>query len=574
MSDKQINKSPTILKNTIKTQKNEINQLQAKLAITTMAFLYVADNSLDGVMIIDQTKRVVYVNQAATQLFGSNLTEIMGQPIAIDFNPALLSMNSDISTTVSIPNNLGGHFNLETSVLKTEWNNEPGYLIIFYNMSGIKKIEELQAHFATHDFLTGLPNRYYFEQQLSQAIQDSHDNKQQLVLLYLNLDNFKIFNDTLGHAAGDILLQKIAQLLKNHIQRGDVIARLGGDEFALILKSVTSPDSNNTIAQAILKSLVTIINHEKKEEEISASLGISIYPENGDRAIELIKNAELAMLLAKRFGKNQYQFFSADLIVTNKQDQQILNRLRYALANKEFIVYYQPIIDLIGTTCCGFEALLRWNHPTLGLIVPEQFLHYAEEMGLMSLIGRWVMQQALDDYNKLNLDSFLFLSINMSADEFLSSETADYILSSMEDRAISTQNLVVEITERAIIRNPEATIKKFKRLSEVGIQIAVDDYGIGYSSLSLLKRLPIAIMKIDKSFIEDVDSDLNNQIIVKSSIQLAHNLGLKVIAEGAETKDQVDFLKQHGCDYIQGYYFSKPLDFTALSAYIQQLNPL
>ena len=390
----------------------------------------------------------------------------------------------------------------------------------------------------------------------------------------MNLDNFKIFNDTLGHAAGDILLQKIAQLLKNHIQRGDVIARLGGDEFALILKSVTSPDSNNTIAQAILKSLVTIINHEKKEEEISASLGISIYPENGDRAIELIKNAELAMLLAKRFGKNQYQFFSADLIVTNKQDQQILNRLRYALANKEFIVYYQPIIDLIGTTCCGFEALLRWNHPTLGLIVPEQFLHYAEEMGLMSLIGRWVMQQALDDYNKLNLDSFLFLSINMSADEFLSSETADYILSSMEDRAISTQNLVVEITERAIIRNPEATIKKFKRLSEVGIQIAVDDYGIGYSSLSLLKRLPIAIMKIDKSFIEDVDSDLNNQIIVKSSIQLAHNLGLKVIAEGAETKDQVDFLKQHGCDYIQGYYFSKPLDFTALSAYIQQLNPL
>ena len=569
MLNKQINKTPATLKKTIKSQEDEIDRLKSQLAINTTAFLYVADNSLDGIMIIDQQNRVVYTNDAAMHLFNSNLSELMGKPIALDINAKQLSTQSDIRTPVYIPNSLGRHLISEITVLKTEWNNEPCYLLRFHDISAGKKMTEMRDHFSTHDFLTDLPNRYYFEQQVAQSIQYAHENKQQLALIYLNLDNFKIINNTLGHALGDLLLQKISGLLKTNIQSGDIIARLSSDEFALVLKSLTNPEAVAAIAQSILDQLLKILGLEGREEYISASMGISIYPLNGNDTMGLIKNAELAMLFSKTHGKNQYHFFSTDLNQKNEQTLKIIHGLRYALANNELMLHYQPIIDLKALTCSGFEALVRWNHPTLGLIGPEEFLPYAEEMGAMTSIGRWVIQQALDDYKKLNLKSLLFLSINMSANEFLSTTTEDYILSSMKDRAISTRNLVVELTEGAIIRHPEATIKKFKRLSQMGIQIAVDDYGMGYSSLSLLKRLPIAIMKIDKSFIEDLNKDINDAIIVKSSIQLAHNLGLKVIAEGVETAEQVEFLKQHGCDFAQGYYFTQALNFDQLSAYIQ-----
>ena len=556
------------LKKTIVSLTQEIDLLKLKLTTHKAAFLYIADKSFNGIIIVDQKKQVVYINDTATQLFNRTRDELLGQPLALNFNPTQLNNACEITTTLSIPNPIDGNFSSELTILKTEWNNEPSYLLNFHPSSTQKEMTTLRQHFASHDFLTNLPNRHYFEQQVGEVIRYSHEKKQQFALIYLNLDNFKIINDTLGHAAGDLLLQKIADLLKLTLQNSDIIARLGGDEFAFILKSIDKIESIAPVAETILNQLITFLDLDGKKEHLSASLGISIYPLHGNDALGLIKCAELAMFFSKMLGKNQYQFFSTDLNQQNKKNLQIIKGLRYALPNNEFTLHYQPIIDLKKSTCWGFEALLRWNHPDLGLVAPEEFLHYAEEMGIMASIGRWVIQQALDDYKKLNINTLLFLSINMSANEFLSTETEEYIISSIKKRSISTQQLVVELTETAIIRHPEATIKKFKRLFQMGIQIAVDDYGIGYSSLSLLKRLPIAIMKIDKSFIEDLNQDINNAIIVKSSIQLAHNLGLKVIAEGVETAEQVEFLIEHDCDYVQGFYFTKALDFNQLATYI------
>ena len=565
-------KNPALLKDEVSTLHDEIKQLHSKLAMSNSAFLTVVGKSFDGVIILDQKKMVVYANYAAIRLFDRNIADLLGEPLDLNIDPLTLVLSNEATTELRIPKANGSEAVTEVSVLETEWNNETCYVVSFRDITERKKAEEMLAYLSTHDYLTDLPNRVYFEKQINNAIQYADEYGQYMALLYLDLDNFKMVNDTFGHSMGDLLLKEVSTLLQQSVRGQDTVTRLGGDEFALILNGLRKPAYAASVANNLLDKLSKVLYLEDKEIYMNASIGIAVYPGSGTNVDELIKNADAAMYVSKSHGKNQYRYFSKELSEQNEQHRQIINGLRQAIPNQELFLVYQPIHDLHQSTCCGFEALVRWMHPHLGLIPPSLFLPCAEETGMMINIGHWVIHHALEDYNKLHLESLLFISIHMSGNELAAKKTTETLLSSVQEQGISAEKLVLELTEATIMSHPEASIQKFKALSEIGIMIAIDDFGTGYSSLKLLKQLPISILKIDKSFIEDIGVDNNSTLIVKSTIQLAHGLGIKVVAEGVETKEQLAFLKEHHCDFAQGFYFSEPLDITHLKKYIQALN--
>lgn len=563
------NKPKTLLSlsKTINSQNSKIKQLKAKLAMSSAAFLHVVGKSSDGVIIIDKQKMVVYTNYAAMQIFDKNLVELLGEPLAINFDLLPLEHYNE-PKELSISKSSGGNAIVEVSVLKTEWNNEACYVLNFRDITERKNSEKMLEYIATHDYLTDLPNRIYFEKQVENAISYAQNNKQHMAVIYLDLDNFKTINDTFGHTVGDHILKEVSALLLQSIRQGDTVARLGGDEFAISLNTLRKPDYAAIVSQTILDKLRKFIRIEGKDIFINASIGIAVYPFCGSNAETLLKNADIGMYAAKSYGKNQYRYFTKELSQQSEQNIYIVNGLRNVIQNQELRLQYQPIIDLNTLQCSGIETLVRWQHPQLGLILPEKFLPNAEEIGAMVDMGCWIFNQALDDFDKLKYASSLFLTLNMSSTEFTAKDIDHFILSSIKQRAISYDQLVIELTETVIMQHPELTIEKIKNLSSSGARFAIDDFGVGYSSLNLLKQLPINILKIDKSFIDGILKSSNDTIIVISTIQLGHNLGLKVIAEGVETKEQLAFLKEHGCDYAQGYYFSKPLYFKQLEQYL------
>ncbi|MCX7124670.1 MAG: EAL domain-containing protein [Gammaproteobacteria bacterium] len=554
--------------------KKEIAQLNSKLSISNSAFLNFMNKSLDGIIILDEKKIIVYANSTAIHLFDCRMTDLLDKPLNLNINLAHLLEHNEIITEFHLPKT-GEHDAIASvSVIKTDWSGRPGYLVSFHDITERKKSEETLNYISHHDPLTDLPNRVYFEEQLNKAIDESNEIDQHTALLYLDLDNFKIINDTFGHYMGDQLLKAVSIILQRSIRRGDTVARFGGDEFAIVLRGLRKPEYATSVASAILDKLGDIFNLEGNEIYTNVSIGIAVHPFSGITSAELIKNADTAMYAAKKNGKNQYCFYTAELNEKNEKKLQLNNGLRNVVHNKELFLQYQPIIDINTSTCCGIEALVRWNHPQLGLIPPNEFLPYAEETGMMLSIGQWVIQQALNDYKQFTPNGTLLLAVNLSANELNSAKTAETILMGIQKYAIPTNKVVLELTETSIMRHPEESIEKFKKLSQIGVRIAIDDYGAGYSSLNYLKRLPISLLKIDKSFIDDIgqNSNASNIIIVKSTIELAHSLGLKVIAEGVESKDQFEFLKDHRCDYAQGFYFSKPLNIDALKIFITKMN--
>lgn len=551
-----------------KAQQAEIIGLAERAAINSAAFFNVVRRSLDGIIIVDQEKMVIYTNNAGVNLFDSNIIDFLGKSIDLNFDTIDSLDNPETIAKLKIPNRKGGVTTAEVSVFKTEWNNQLCLVAIFHDISEQEHYKEKLNYIATHDYLTNLTNRNYFETQMNRAIEYAKEHKQHMALIYLDLDDFKRVNDSLGHVVGDNLLKKIATLLVKNSRKGDTVTRLGGDEFAIIIHALRKPHYAAIISQTILNKLDTIQDIDGKELYISASIGIAVYPFCGKNAVDLLKNADSAMYSAKTKGKNQYCFFTKELSQQTEKNILIINGLKHAARRDELHLLFQPIIELEHSTCVGIEALVRWNHPQLGLILPETFLPYAEAVGAMLPINRCIFEQALDAFSRMDLKTLLFISINMSASEFIIKDEEHFIISTIDKWAVPAKKLILELTETVIMTNPLVIIEKMQVLANLGVRIAIDDYGIGYSSLSLLKQLPAAILKIDKSFIADIGKDLNNTIIVKSTIQLAHNLGLKIIAEGVETKEQLTFLKEHGCDYGQGYYFSKPVDFDQLTKYI------
>lgn len=424
-----------------------------------------------------------------------------------------------------------------------------------------KKSEEKIYYIAHYDALTDLPNRTLFNERLSAALQSSKQQNKQGALMYLDLDNFKTVNDTFGHSAGDALLKEISINLQNCVSEFDTVSRLGGDEFAIILPELENFDDIHEILERVLSMSKSPHMIQGQEFYVSSSIGVAVYPNDGEKAEMLMKNADTAMYNAKKLGKNRYEFFNASMNDTMIELFELENSLRHAIENNEFVMYYQPKINFKADAICGVEALIRWKSPSKGLVPPYEFIPLAEETGLIIPIGDWVLKTACQQLKKWNDMGYISLdmSINLSAKQFKQRNLVDRINEIIAETGINPSSIELEITETMAMENLDHTMNILNKLKESGIKISLDDFGIGYSSLNYLRKLPIDILKMDKDFVIDIPEDNKQGEITKTIISLAHSMNLEVIAEGVENIEILHLLRKYGCDKAQGYFFSKPI---------------
>jgi diguanylate cyclase (GGDEF)-like protein/PAS domain S-box-containing protein len=440
-----------------------------------------------------------------------------------------------------------------------------GIVLTSRDITERKRAEERAQYLANYDVLTGLPNRFLMQDRLTQAVAQAHRNRLRVALMHIDLDRFKVVNETLGHYVGDALLKQAAERIRKVTREGDTVARVGGDEFTIVHANVVSLQALSANAEKILSELAKPFPSDGQDLFVSASIGISLYPEDAENVDEMIKHADAAMSSAKHLGRNNFQFFTADLNQEAQIRMQVEAGLRTAIQRDELNLMFQPKIDLATRRIFGAEALLRWNHSKLGNISPARFIPIAEEAGLVGQIGEWALHSACRQIRLWQDAGFdLQVAVNVSARQFQQYDVADLVLRIMKDTGALSRNLEIELTESAVMHNAEASIVTLERLAALGVQIAVDDFGTGYSSLSYLKRLPLDLLKIDQSFVRDITSDPNDAAIVRAIITLARSLGIKVIAEGVETEAQLAFLNAYGCQYAQGYLFGEPLTAEAM----------
>jgi len=429
------------------------------------------------------------------------------------------------------------------------------------DLSQNRQAQEKLNHLAYHDALTDLPNQVLFKDRLKQAIALSRRSDQMQAVLLLNLDRFKTINDSLGYTSGDRLLQSVAQRLSSCVRESDTIARFGGDEFAVLLTQIPRAQDAANVASAIKSALDQAFLFEDQEIFVSSSIGISLYPHDGRDTGALLKNAGAALDRAKSLGGNVYQFYTSGGTTRALKQLVLENNLRPGLERAEFFVQYQPQVDIRGFHLVGMEALVRWQHPSLGLLYPNEFIPLAEESGLIIALGEWVMRTACAQ-SKAWQDAGLTplrLSVNFSARQFQQATFMADVANILKETNLDPRWLELELTESSIMKDPEAAIEKLHELKLMGIKVAIDDFGTGYSSLNYLKRFPIDTLKIDKTFVSDVCKDPHDTAIVRAIINLGHALDLTVIAEGVETKEQLQYLSALECDVVQGFLFSKAL---------------
>ena len=424
------------------------------------------------------------------------------------------------------------------------------------------RLEQANAalqHQATHDALTGLPNRTLFFDRLGREIAHAERDGRSFAVLVADLDRFKVINDTLGHGAGDQLLIEITRRLSGSLRAVDTVARTGGDEFVLLITDIREPADAANVAAKIIAQLEPPVSVGGTEVQTSASIGISIYPTDGSDSDSLIVHADEAMYFSKQRGRNGFQFFNAGISVFSRERLEIEKDLRRALPLKQFEVHYQPKIDVASGRVNSVEALLRWRHPTRGLLGPTDFIPLAEESGLMGPIGEWVLREACRQARQWQLEGMCFLriAVNISPIHFLQSGFLDIVRSALSDHELEPRYLEIELTEATVMDHAESSIEILRDLSRMGVLVSVDDFGTGYSSMSYLRRFPIDKLKIDRSFIKDLTTNTDAASIVKAIISLAHSLRLKVVAEGVETAEQLQQLRDLGCDQFQGFYRSE-----------------
>jgi diguanylate cyclase (GGDEF)-like protein/PAS domain S-box-containing protein len=426
------------------------------------------------------------------------------------------------------------------------------------DISERKRFEAELQHQATHDLLTGLPNRILLMDRLSAEVERARHANNSVAVLFLDMDNFKRINDSMGHTIGDILLQQIADRLQAALRPNDTIARHGGDEFAVIAGDL--PRSENVLA--ILRKIYSAFERPMllgaQEAYITFCTGIALYPNDGADVEELLRNAGTAMYRAVLAGHNQYRFYAPDMNARSHELLTLETDLRLAFKRSEFIVYYQPKAELSTGRIIGMEGLIRWQHPQRGLVSPAGFVSMLEESGLIIPVGEWMLSQACSEFKEMGLQG-MRISVNVSASQFNDPELLRKVSRIMRQENMPPNALELEVTENIVMQDPEAAADTLRKLRALGVRIAIDDFGTGYSSLSYLKRFPLDALKIDQSFVRDLTRDANDAAIIEASITLGKKLGLEVVAEGVETKEQFEFLRAHGCDLAQGYYVSRPL---------------
>ncbi len=428
---------------------------------------------------------------------------------------------------------------------------------------------------AHYDFLTNLPNRALLTEMLIKAVAHAKRQRQSLVLFFIDLDHFKSVNDSFGHHAGDELLKLVAKRLIYHVRAEDIVARLSGDEFILLLApEETQPlalECANSVVKKIHSALTEIFFIEGTEIFISASIGVALYPKDGESAESILKNADRSMYDVKQMGKNNYRFFSSELGNSVHRKLQLESDLRKAIHDNELELYYQPQWDFKTGKLYGFEALVRWNHPQQGMLYPDEFIEVAEKSGLIFQLDMWVLEAACKQLKKWDCEGLFSrkISVNMSALQFSSPNLVENIVAQLEQYDINPNKLEIEIVESVLMRDSEYTLAVLAALKDLGINIAVDDFGTGYSSMAYLSKFPIDILKIDKAFVSEIDTSVAAKVIIESIIEMATKLGLTIVAEGIETEEQSRFLAHHGCTFAQGYFYNKPMPVGDVAALLQ-----
>ena len=536
-------------------------------------FRVLVQNSFDIITIHDSNGMTVYESPAASRVLGYPSGALIGKTPFETIHPkdlarardafdALLKGETAVAPVVLRFRRADGSW-IHLEVLGNNLLDHPGIrgiVLTSRDISERKRAEERVHYLANYDVLTGLPNRFLMQDRLTQVIAQAHRNRLRVALMHIDLDRFKVVNETLGRYVGDALLKQAAERVRKATHETDTVARVGGDEFTIVFPNVTSLQALSAAAEVILDELARPFPSDGQELFVSASVGLSLYPDDAGSVDELIKHADAAMSSAKHLGRNNFQFYTAGMN-QEVQDRMLIEAgLRTAIQRNELSLVYQPKIDLATRRIFGAEALLRWKHPKLGMIPPSRFVPVAEEAGLVGQIGEWVLYTACRQIREWQDAGYsLQVAVNVSARQFQEYDVAELVMDIMRDTGALAKNLEIELTESAVMNDAESSIVSLERLAALGVQIAIDDFGTGYSSLSYLKRLPLDLLKIDQSFVRDISSDPNDAAIVRAIITLARSLGIKVIAEGVENEAQLAFLNAYGCQYAQGYLFGRPL---------------
>jgi len=577
----------------LKQQGDDLKQLAHDKAVSEFRSLGIIENSLDCIMSFDQRGLVQNYNPAAAQMFAlpSQMTKKLSfQSIVASLNSysgldivnvidSLGYTSSHVGTkwpeAIGVPTS-GDTFPIEIAIISTEIDQRRLFTAVIRDISAQKETEQRLTQLARYDFLTGLANRAYLYERLELSISRVRRDKHPSALIFIDLDHFKTVNDTRGHSAGDELLKHVANCLTDVIRDVDLAARLGGDEFAIILENSGGKSQVGLAIERLCKSLATPLAIEGEEVTISCSMGICIIDETVTDCDELIKSADIAMYQAKSKGRNNYQFYSTELRQKSEIKLSLENALREATKTESLHLHYQPIVDIQNKRLAGIEALLRWDHPELGSIPPVRFIPLLEEIGLIGEVGEWVLKTACTQHKSWHdrglVDENCTIAVNFSAKQFKDIETARMIDKILSESKLASELLNIELTESVLMashRNPGEVLHELKK---IGLRLSIDDFGTGYSSLSYLRKFPINNLKIDRSFIEDINNDNSTKAIVKTIIDLAHNLGLTVIAEGIEEPYALNFLKQHGCHLIQGYLIARPMSIEKFEDFCRAKN--
>lgn len=571
------------LARTFKAMTTQINERSDELRMNGQVF----ESALEGILVTDIDGVIQSVNPAFTDITGYSEEEVVGN------NPRMIksghhdagfyeSMWKDILETGRWQGELwnrrksGETYPVWETItaIKGDDGETSHYVAIFFDITERKQVDEKLQYQAQHDVLTGLPNRMLFNDLLEQILKEEQRSKGGVAVLFLDLDRFKEVNDTLGHQAGDLLLQEAAKRLEKVIRNSDVLARMGGDEFTLILRDISSINDASHIAEKIVAAANEPFLLEEHEVSIGASIGISIYPNDAEDADTLIKYADTAMYRAKDSGRNNFQFFTASMGEDLELRMQMKGAIDGAIKNREFELYFQPKVNLASGECIGAEALIRWVLPNGELVMPDIFLPLAEETGQIIDIGAWVIPAACHQMKEWHDQGYLHsMAVNLSARQFESSDLIWQLTQALEASGVDASFLDLEVTETCAMADPEKTIRVLTSMRGLGVKVSIDDFGTGYSSLSYLKKLPVNTLKIDRAFVRDIPEDSDDIAITTAVTQMASSLGLSIVAEGVENEEQRAFLNGIGCEQAQGYYFSRPLPIGEYMTWLKERGP-